>query len=91
MAAILGIVCSGIGGLIVNYGWSKAADVQIVALCKSVDKLEGSVSKLFKITAENSLVNIQQKEQILGLKERITDLVMEKSDKRPEKRKEDGK
>jgi len=71
LAGAVALVASGVGGLIVNYGWSKATDVQIETLCKSVDKMENSVHLLFKITSDNALTNVEQREQIKNLKERL--------------------
>jgi len=71
LAGAVALVASGVGGLIVNYGWSKATDVQIVTLCKAVDKLENSVNLLFRITSDNALTNVEQREQIKNLKEKL--------------------
>jgi len=71
LAGFVALVASGIGGLIVNYGWSKAIDVQILNVCKTVDKLEGSINVLFKNTADNTLTNVEQREQIKALREKV--------------------
>jgi len=71
LAGFVALVASGIGGLIVNYGWSKAIDVQILNIGKTVDRLEGSINVLFKITADNTLTNVEQREQIKALREKV--------------------
>ena len=74
VTGLIALGASGVGGLIVNYGWSKAADEKMNYMNTNINKLESMTAILFKITTDNALTNVEQKEQISALKQRIESL-----------------
>ena len=79
VAGLIALGASGVGGLIVNYGWSKAADEKMNYMNTNINKLESMTAILFKITTDNALTNVEQKEQISALKQRIESLERNKN------------
>ena len=76
VAGFIALAASGIGGLIVNYGWSKAAEEKLYFILKVTEELKETTKILFKIASDNTLTNVEQKAKIEELSRRVDRIEM---------------
>ena len=74
LAAVIAVLSSGLGGLIVNYGANRELSADVRNLCSSVTEIKTTMARVAEVAATNTLSNAIQTEQINTLRESVRDL-----------------